>query len=388
MAYNDCSGDERTTGAYREHRPTVEGLEARSLLSVAHHVHAPRVQKLPKAYLQTNLVSDFPAGVEGVNAQIQDTNLLNPWGLVSSTESPFWVSDQVSGVSTLYSVSSTGTVSKVPLTVTIPSMVSQPSHGFNPLTGPTGIVFNSDPNATDFTVNGYPAYFIFATLEGTIAAWNYGTTAQIKAGPVSGEEFTGLAIANSGGHYYLYTADPRFPNGIDVFDSNFTKATLPGENFVVPTRFVHPGFSPYNIQNINGDLFVTYVTPATGGGYVDEFDTSGNFIRQFAGNGSRGPLQSPWGLALAPSDFGRFSNDLLVGNFGDGRINAYNFQTGKFEGQLTDPRGNPIVIPFLWALDFGNGRMAGPTNTLFFTAGIAGQFHGLFGSLQAVHRSS
>ena len=110
-------------------------------------------------------------------------------------------------------------------------------------------------------------------------------------------------------------------------------------------------------------------------------------MRQFAANGTRGPLQAPWGLALAPSDFGRFSNALLVGNFGDGRINAYNFTTGRFLGQLNDPQGNPIVIPFLWALDFGNGGAAGPTNTLFFTAGIAGQFHGLFGSLQAVKHS-
>jgi len=398
-----------------EQRPAVEALEARSLLSVVtapgahhrdhlptpeglvadrlpgHHVHALARHGSPRAkanaYQQVNLVSDFPLGVEGVNAQVSDPSLLNPWGLVASATSPFWISDQVTGVSTLYSVDQNDVAKKVPLTVTIPSTITQPAHGFTPLTGPTGIVFNG---TSDFQIPAptgtVPALFIFDTLDGTIAGWNPGSSGGsgsaevvVNAGPT--EEFTGLAMASSGGQNYLYTADPRFVPGIDVFNAHFSKVTLAG-NFTDPK--LPAGFSPYNIQNINGFLFVTYQTPASGGGVVAEFNPDGTFVRQFAANGSRGPLQSPWGLALAPANFGRFSNALLVGNFGDGRINAYNFKTGKFLGQLSDPQRNPIVIPFLWALDFGNGQSAGPTNTLFFTAGIAGQFHGLFGSLQAL----
>jgi uncharacterized protein (TIGR03118 family) len=347
------------------------------------HVHVQRAARFGRGYVQTNLVSDFPLGVEGVNSQISEPKLVNPWGIAFSPTSPVWVSDQISGVSTLYSVKN-GAVTKVPLTVKIPA----PSGGGTlPITGPTGIVFNA---TTDFQIMGAsgsaPAAFIFSTLDGTIAAWNRGagTTAQIVANLGPQEEFTALTTGQVGSVNYLYTADPRFVPGIDVFDTHFTKVSLPG-NFVDPK--LPGGFSPYNIQNIQGNLFVTYVTPASGGGVVAEFDTSGNFIRQVAANGTRGPLQSPWGLALAPADFGRFSNALLVGNFGDGRINAYNLRTGRFLGQLTDSRRNPIVIPFLWALDFGNGQSAGTTNTLFFTAGIAGQFHGLFGDLQAATRS-
>src|SRR5262249_20928679 len=147
------------------------------------------------------------------------------------------------------------------------------------------------------------------------------------------EEFTGLAMASSGGQNYLYTADPRFVPGIDVFDTHFNKVTLAG-NFVDPK--LPSGFAPYNIQNINGLLYVTYLTPASGGGVVAVFNPDGTFVRELARNGPRGPLQAPWGVALAPSDFGRFSNALLVGNFGDGRINAYNPRTGRFLGQLAD----------------------------------------------------
>jgi len=340
----------------------------------------------PNGYRQTNLVSDFPVGVEGVNAQIQDPNLLNPWGLVSSATSPFWTSDQVTGVATLYSVSQTGTAQKIPLTVTVPSQVTQPEHGFNPLTGPTGIVSNT---TSDFQIPSstgtVPSLFIFATLDGTIVGWNPGSTAGmtnavVMANEGPAEEFTGLAMASSGGQNFLYTADPRLLPGIDVFDSHFNKVTLAG-NFTDPR--LPAGFAPYNIQNINGHLFVTYLTTASGGGVVAEFNPDGTFVRQITANGTGGPLQAPWGITLAPANFGRFSNALLVGNFGDGRISAFNPTTGRFLGQLRDPSGNFIVIPYLWSLKFGNGASAGATNSLFFTAGVAGQFHGLFGSLQA-----
>jgi uncharacterized protein (TIGR03118 family) len=388
----------------RQQRPMVEDLEPRALLSVtpvlheerlaalraarvgasarsvyvANHTarpHGPHV-RLSMTYTQTNLVSDFPVGVEGVNPQLSDPSLVNPWGMAFSSTGPFWISDQITGVSTLYSVQN-GTVTKVPLTVTIPP----PSGGGKlPLTGPTGIVFN---NTTSFTITNAsgtaPASFIFATLDGTIAAWNRGsgTTAQIMT-QVPGEEFTGLTMGQVGSTSYLYTADPR--GYIDVFNGSFQKVTLTG-SFVDPE--LPAGFSPYNIQNLGGNLYVAYTTPASGGGYIAEFDTSGNFIRQVAGNGSGGPLQAPWGMTLAPSNFGCFSNDLLVGNFGDGRISAFNPTTGRFLGQLTDSSGNPITIPFLWALSFGNGQAAGSTNVLYFTAGIAGQFHGLFGAITA-----
>jgi uncharacterized protein (TIGR03118 family) len=261
------------------------------------------------------------------------------------------------------------------------------------LAGPTGLVFNA---TSDFN----SATFIFATLDGTLVTWSSGATTTAKnlsSNGTAGEEFTGLAMASNNGQNYLYTADPRYPNGIDILGPTFnlvysgaTGMPSPAPAPFVAAPFVDPklpaGFSPYNIQSLNGELYVTYVTPASGGGYVVEFHPDGTFVRQF-GNGSEGPLQSPWGLALSPANFGRFSNDLLVGNFGDGRINAYDLTTGRFDGQLNDPQGKPIVIPFLWALDFGNGGKAGATNTLLFTAGIAGQYHGLFGSLQAVHPS-
>jgi uncharacterized protein (TIGR03118 family) len=300
-----------------------------------------------------------------------------------SATGPFWIADQVSGVSTLYSFDTNGNFMTVSLTVTIPSTATQPSQGFNPLTGPTGVVFNS---TNDFQISGpmgpERALFIFDTLDGRIAGWAPGmTSAQAVADAGPTEEFTGLAMASNGGQNYLYTADPRFVPGIDVFDAKFNKVSLKGD-FTDPN--LPTGFSPYNIQNINGLLFVTYVTPASGGGVIAEFNPDGTFIRQIASNGPSGPLQSPWGLALAPANFGRFSNALIVGDFGDGRINAYNFKTGRFLGQLADRHGSPIVITFLWALDFGNGQSAGPANTLYFTAGIAGQYHGLFGSLQAL----
>ena len=395
-------------------RPVVEGLEVRSLLSVAvahdlvghhhvaahaaiGHVHAgpdayspfpdparyghqrfARERGGPNAYQQTNLVSDFPVGVEGVNPQLQDTSLLNPWGLASGPKTPIWISDQVTGVSTLYSIGPNETVQKIPLTVKIPSSVTQPSQGFTPLTGPTGIVFNA--SGTGFDVNGSPSVYIFSTLDGTLAGWNKasGTTAVVMASQAPAEEFTGLAMASSGGQTYLYTADPRLSPGIDVFNSSWSKVALAG-NFVDPR--LPAGMTPYNIQALDGHLFVAYIGAAQGGGAVAEFNTDGTFVRQLPPSGPAGPLQGPWGMAIAPSNFGHFSNDLLVGSFYDGRISAFNLGNGRFLGQLKSANGQPVVIPFLWGLDFGNGVSTGPTNSLLFTAGIAGQYHGLFGAL-------
>jgi uncharacterized protein (TIGR03118 family) len=295
-----------------------------------------------------------------------DPNLINPWGIAASATSPFWVSDQGSGVSTLYSAA--GVInSKV---VTVPP--SSP-----PPTGATGIVFNS---TTGFLVNGTAASFIFSTLAGTIDAWNSGAanTAVIEATD-PGAVFTGLATGTNASGNFLYAAN--FANDqIDAFNSSFTQTTLSG-SFVDPS--LPAGYAPYNVQNINGMLYVEYAlqggaggqpVTALGDGIVDEFDTNGNFVGRVVTGGS---LDAPWGIALAPSTFGQFGGDLLIGNFGNGEINAYS-TSGVFEGTIDNISGQPLVNNDLWALDFGAGANA---NTLYLTAGLANQSGGLFADI-------
>jgi uncharacterized protein (TIGR03118 family) len=350
-------------------------------MSAAHELSAhsvPDVKKLVAGYQQTDLVSDI-----GGVAPVTDPKLVNPWGIAFSSTgsgSPVWVSDAHTGVSTIYTVSSSGTATKSSLTVTIPSA------GSSGMGSPTGQVFDTN---MDFMIPGpgatsVPAIFIFDTLQGTIAAWSPGSSggtssAVIVANNSSTEAYTGLTLGNSGGKDYLYAANNLASPGIDVYNGSFNEVTLTG-NFVDPK--LHKGFTPYNIQNIGGELFVTYRGRSKGGA-VAEFNTNGTFVRQIASNTGNGNLQAPWGVAMAPSGFGKFSNDLLVGNFGSGLIDAYTV-TGRFKGQLASTSGKPIKIPGLWALAFGNGLKAGPTNSLLFTAGIDNQTHGLFGTLQAV----
>jgi uncharacterized protein (TIGR03118 family) len=366
----------------RERRPAVEGLEDRALLSAAHDLtvdarFAAPAKKSVSGYLQTNLVSDI-AGV----AQVTDSDLVNPWGISFSSTgagTPVWVSDQGTGKATLYSVSLSGIATKVSLIVTIPTVAGSPS-------GPTGQVFNS---TTDFSIPGpsgsVPADFIFDTLQGTIEGWNPKSSggmnsAEIVVNNSATAVYTGLTAGSSGGQNYLYAANDIASPGIDVYNGSFTKATLAG-NFVDPK--LPKGFLPYNIANIGGELYVTYRGSSFHGGAVAEFNTDGTFVRQIASNKKGGNLQSPWGVAVAPSDFGKFSNDLLVGNFSSGLIDAYTLK-GRFKGQLANTKGKPIKIPGLWSLAFGSGLKAGPTTSLLFTAGIDGQTHGLFGTLQAV----
>jgi uncharacterized protein (TIGR03118 family) len=251
---------------------------------------------------------------------------------------------------------------------------------------PTGVIFNA---TTDFTVApGQPARYIFATEDGTIAAWNSGGTAVTKADlSALGARYKGLALGSSGGKNYLYAAN--FSAGrVDVFDANFVPAALAG-TFTDPG--LPAGFAPFNIQNVGDKLYVTYALPdaakeddvsGPGNGYVNVFDTSGNLLRRLV---SQGPLNSPWGVVLAPAGFGGFGGALLVGNFGDGRINAFNPATGAWLGALRDGSGKALTIDGLWGLTFGNGTRAGDTHTLYFTAGIAGggavEDHGLFGSI-------
>jgi uncharacterized protein (TIGR03118 family) len=333
-------------------------------------------------YAQHNLLSD----VAGLADQV-DPNMVNAWGLDSGPTTPWWVSDNGTGKTTLYNVSS----------ATIVAIFTVPGAG-GAQGKPTGLVFNG---GTGFVVNNgvgspSPARFIFSGEDGTISAFKGApivTVVPNANAPAHGAIYKGLAIDSRTAGQFLYATD--FHNGkVDVFDSSFHAVTLAG-NFTDPT--LPPGFAPFGIQNIGGTLYLTYAlqdedkeddVAGPGNGFVDAFDTSGNFIRRVA---SAGELNSPWGLALAPAGFGRFSGDLLVGNFGDGRIHAFDptnlTLAGEFEavGLLHSAAGPPIQIDGLWALQFGHGSAAnGPTTTLFFTAGPADEEHGLFGSIVSV----
>ena len=339
-----------------------------------------------QCYQQHNLVSD-----EVGKADNRDPLLVNAWGLAVGQNSFFWVSDNGKGVTTLYTGSGQPSPQPMPLVVTIPPTASAPTgQVFNPFnaTNPTEFI------VTDGNNHSGPSLFIFATEDGTLAGWNPGVpppplstkAIQVVDNSASEAVYKGLAIgANSSGHF-LYAAN--FHAGtIDVFDSNFKPATLDG-TFLDPHLLPH--FAPFNIQNLNGKLYVTYAkqdadkhddVPGQGNGFVDVFDTDGRFLQRVA---TRGQLNSPWGLAFAPANFGPFSHDLLVGNFGDGRINAYRLKNQRFhfDGKLRGAKEKPITIDGLWALQFGlGGANNGPTNVLFFTAGPGEESHGLFGSL-------
>src|SRR5713226_6280160 len=311
-------------------------------------------------YTRTDLVSDDT-----------DPNLVNGWGLTRSSGSPFWVSDNGTGLSTLYN----GAGHKVPLTVTIPSAPNGAATGT-----PTGTVFNitlgnPTPSFSLSKTASVPAIFLFATQDGTISGWNPGvqpTTAVIAADrSKSGAVYTGLAITSGSSGDFLYAADNGPNSRIDVFDKNFKLVN----SFTDPA--IKGGFAPYGIQTIGGKLWVTFGGNKSAAGFVDEFDTAGNVLLRITG-----PLHSPWGLAMAPADFGPFSNTLLIANnVPDGRINAFDPSTGAFLGALRDATGQAIVIDQLWAIQFGNGGNGGKPNQLFFTAGPNNYANGLFGMI-------
>lgn len=320
-------------------------------------------------YRQTNLVSDIPN-----LAQIIDPSLVNPWGISMSATSPFWVANNGTSTATLYGGDiGAAPATKNPLVVTIPGNL------------PTGTVFNS---SSDFVITSGggtgPARFIFVSITGNVTAWRAGNVATaIVANP--GHVYTGLAIGNNGSANFLYAADFAHAK-IDVYNSTFGPATLAG-SFTDPA--LPAGFSPFNIQNIGGKLYVMYakVDPMTGedeagpgNGFVTVFDTNGNFLQRLISNGT---LNSPWGIALAPSGFGAFGSALLVGNFGDGKINAFDSTTGAPLGTLNDQSGHQLVIEGLWAITFGNGVGGGDTANLYFNAGIGDEDHGIFGRIQA-----
>jgi uncharacterized protein (TIGR03118 family) len=376
--------------------------------------------------LQTNLVSDLP----GV-AQVFDPNLVNPWGISEGNGSPFWLSDNNAGVTTLYNVpgANNSPVSINPLVVNIPTPVSSTGGA------PTGTVFNTGgssafqitgPNKAGQTTSA-SAVFLFATEDGTIVGWNptidpsgkfagpNGASAQaVIAVDNSGNNFTnpnpnqqtgavykGLSIATSATPIFsadpnttsvLYAANFRFGQ-IEVYDSNFQRVNLPAGAFADPN--LPAGLAPFNVQVLNNKVYVTYALQdaakhddvgGQGNGFIDVFNLDGT--PGLPGGQerlvSRGPLDSPWGLAIAPSSFGALGGDLLVGNSKSGFIDIFNPTTGQFLGNLKDADGEPIQIDRLWTLRFGGGGAGGDPNTLYFTAGIDNEMHGLFGSLTAV----
>jgi uncharacterized protein (TIGR03118 family) len=321
---------------------------------------------MPTVSTVGNFKSTILVSNGGVAAPNNDPNLQNGWGIVFNPTGFVWVSDNNTQKSSLYD----GNGKVQSLVVTLPAAASgQPA-------SPTGIVFNP---TTDFSItsNGATgsAVFMWATLAGTIAAWSPKVlptqAVTVHDDGAGAAEYTGLAIAGSAGASMLYAAD--FHNGkIDMFDKNFVKLMTPGA-FTDPT--LPAGFNPFGIQAIGNTLFVAYAklgadghrdAAGAGNGVVDAFDTTGHFLRRIASGGS---LNSPWGMTMAPANFGALSNELLVGNFGDGTINAFDPATGASKGALAQADGTKLTQPGIWGLAFGNGIDNQPTNTLFFAAG-------------------
>jgi uncharacterized protein (TIGR03118 family) len=355
------------------HGKTIRLIRMLLLLAIA---ASSLAQAEGNFYRQHNLVSDG-----FVAADNTDPNLVNGWGIAFNPFGPVWVADNGTGVSTLYD----GAGKPQPLVVQIPPPANATGNG-----KPTGIVFNG---STGFTVSqggvSGPSRFIFATEDGAIAGWapNVDATHAIRVvdnSTASGAVYKGLALSAGGSGALLYAADFH-NNRIDVFDSSFKAVTLSAGAFSDPG--LPSGFAPFGIQAINGDIYVAYAkqddakhddVPGQGLGYVSVFDPNGKLIRRVV---SQGALNAPWGMVLAPAGFGAFSNRLLVGNFGDGTINAYDLATGDFVGTLMDSNQKPIQISGLWGIAFGNGFASQPVNTLFFAAGPGDEQHGLYGRI-------
>lgn len=338
-----------------------------------------RGDKARNVYQVSPLVSDG-----SLDAPFHDRNLINSWGLARGVSGPFWVSDNGADVATLYD----GNGVANPLVVSLPSGAR-----------PTGIVFNPGGGfiVNDGTNSG-PARFLFATEDGRVFGWNPGVPPpspsrvahQLHDDPGAGAIYKGIALASTASGQRLYVTD--FHNRkVDVFNETLDPVHLAAGAFV--DERIPGDFAPFGIQNIQGRILVTFAQQddegeddvrGQGHGFVDAFDTDGVLLGRIA---TRGPLDSPWGLVLAPQGFGRFGGDLLVGNFGGGRIQAYrltdDFRRANFDGTLTGPDRRPISIAGLWGLVFGNDQGAGTSGTLFFTSGPGEEQHGLFGKIEA-----
>jgi uncharacterized protein (TIGR03118 family) len=319
----------------------------------------------PNAYVVHNLASNVPGLAANTNPDV-----VNAWGLDASATSPWWIADNGTDLSTVH----LPTGAALALRPTVAG-------------GPTGLVANT--TSSSFPVNGARASFLFSSEDGVIRAWRGGMTeaAAVADRSGAGAIYKGLAIAATPDR--LYATD--FHNGrVDVFDASFKLISTSGG---FKDAKVAKGFAPFGIQALGGNIFVTYAKQDAAGkddvavpgqAYVDEFTPDGQLVARVVNSGKKNaPLNAPWGLALAPSDFSVFSGDLLVGNFGNGRISAYTKRgaTWVYKGQLRLATGTPVTIDGLWAIAFGNGSAAGPTNTLYFLAGPSDEKHGLFGSI-------
>jgi uncharacterized protein (TIGR03118 family) len=346
----------------------------------------PAVARAGGGYRQVNLVSD-----QHMRAPLRDTDLVNAWGLAASPGtndkpgSPLWVADNGTDKATLYAGTGPASVAKQGLVVRVRGMA------------PTGQVFNPFPHAfmvRDKRGHTGASLFLFDTENGTIDGWSPGvgavgknpSTTTFVAHRKAHAIYKGLALGTVAGRPVLYATN--FHSGkVEAYNGRFHRITLPGGRFVDP--HLPANYGPFGIAEIGGRLVVTYAKQAgphspdeldgPGLGIVDVFSNNGRFLHRLV---SHGPLDAPWGVALAPAGFGQFSGDLLVGNFGNGRINAFSPSTGALVGQLRRLSGGPVVIPGLWGLMFGNGNVA-KTNELVFSAGPGGEAHGLLGKLVA-----
>ena len=375
-------------------------LRRRALSFVSACVLASPAALLAQQYQQTNLVSDLGT----LGAQTVDPKLKNPWGIARGPSgNPWWVSDERSGVATLYNANGRPANPLNPgangLVVTIPPSVPPPAVGT-----PTGVVFNGSTN--DFRVappGVAQTFFLFVSLDGSISGWDPAANPTTAITEVSTKSvFTGATIAQIGNERFLYVADLKDAK-IKVYDSNFKEVEIGERHFEYDMGFdddnegafedqeLPRGFAPFNIQNIGGDLYVayakqdqtkTFVTSGTGLGFVDVFSPRGRLLMRLEhGNW----FNAPWGLTLAPSDFGTFSHRILVGQFGSGEILAFNAVTGRFQGKLRDQNNRSIALKGLWGLAFGAGdQTSGPANTLFFNQGLNGGNDGLFGKLTPI----
>jgi uncharacterized protein (TIGR03118 family) len=344
-----------------------ENLEERRLMSTS------------SFYDQTNLVSD-----NGVAGTRTDATLVNAWGLAHSPTGPWWVAGNGTGVSQAYD----GSGAQALANVTIPPAAGQTD------SNPTGVVANDTRSfAVSESGRSGVSEYVFVTENGTISAWNFNVDATHAILEVdnsaAGAVYKGAAIATNGRHPhpFLYATDFH-NNKIDMFDGSFNPVSLGAGAFTDSS--LPAGYAPFNVANIGGQLYVSYALQDgaahddVGGprhGFVDIYTAGGALVKRFA---SRGALDSPWGMVVAPHDFGMFSDDILVGNFGNGKISAFN-RKGRFMGFVVGSDANPVEIPGLWGLAFGNDADAGSSNTMFFAAGPDDESHGLFGTLTAGH---